>query len=271
MPAKPTFRISRFAALVLALSLVAISRAQKPTTQPSVTAAPEAQIIPPPAGYRFPDGQVHVFSVEWHLFTAGTAVVRMDPAGAQQRVTATADSQGVVNTLFKVHDHFEALFDPKTFCSLHVTKHTEEGPRKKDTDVQFDYARKKSVLNEKNLKTNETSHEETDIPGCLTDVVTGFYYVASLPLQSGSIYNFTIGDRKITQVRATVQNREQIKVPAGSFHTVKVQAEAVSGTLKGKGAVTVWYTDDQNHTPVQMRSKLGWGTLLFRLQRLEAR
>ena len=66
-----------------------------------------------------------------------------------------------------------------------------------------------------------------------------------------------------------MEGREQIKVPAGSFHTVRVHAEAISGTLKGKGYVTVWYTDDQNHTPVQMRAKLGWGTLLFRLQRLE--
>jgi len=30
----------------------------------------------------------------------------------------------------------------------------------------------------------------------------------------------------------------------------------------------VWYTDDANRIPVQMRSKLGWGTLLFRLQKI---
>lgn len=264
-----TFRAARLAALGLAL--ISASWAQKQPVQPSVTAASGAQIIPPPAGYHFPDGQAYVFAVEWHLFTAGTAVVRMDSAGTQHRVTATAESQGVVNSLFKVHDHFEALFDPQTFCSVRVTKHTEEGPRRKDSDLKFDYSRKKSVLDEKNLKTGENKHEETDIPGCLTDVVTGFYYIASLPLQSGSVYNFPISDGKITEVRATVEGRDQIKVPAGSFHTVKVQAEAISGPLKGKGYVTVWFTDDQNHTPVQMRSKLGWGTLLFRLQRLESR
>lgn len=267
MPTKVTFRAAQLA--LFGFVLIASAHAQKPPAQPSVTASPQAQIIPPPAGYKFPNGQAHVFSVEWHLFTAGTAVVRMDSAGAQQRVTATAESQGVVNTLFKVHDHFEALFDPRTFCSVRITKHTEEGPRKKDSDLKFDYSRKKSVLDEKNLKTGENKHEENDISGCMTDVVTGFYYIASLPLQAGSVYTFPISDGKITEVRATVEGHEQIKVPAGTFHTVKVQAEAISGTLKGKGYVTVWYTDDQNHTPVQMRSKLGWGTLLFRLQRLE--
>jgi hypothetical protein len=33
--------------------------------------------------------------------------------------------------------------------------------------------------------------------------------------------------------------------------------------------VWVWYSEDPSHTPVQMRVKLGWGTLLFRLQRIE--
>jgi hypothetical protein len=45
--------------------------------------------------------------------------------------------------------------------------------------------------------------------------------------------------------------------------------EAISGALQGKGTIWAWFTDDVKHTPVQMRSKLGWGTLLFRLQTIE--
>jgi hypothetical protein len=50
---------------------------------------------------------------------------------------------------------------------------------------------------------------------------------------------------------------------------VLVTAEATSGPLQSKGKVWVWYSEDPGHTPVQMRVKLGWGTLLFRLQRIE--
>jgi len=46
-------------------------------------------------------------------------------------------------------------------------------------------------------------------------------------------------------------------------------AEAISGSLKSKGKVWAWFTDDASHIPVQMRAKLGWGTLLFRLQRID--
>jgi len=241
---------------------------QKPA-EATFSATPSSQVLPPPPNYKFPAGQTYVYAVEWHLFNAGTATVRMDSDG-QHRVTATAESSGVVNTLFKVHDHFEAQFDPRTFCSLAINKHTEEGTHKRNTMVKFDYAQNKSLLDEKNLKTGEQKHEQTDIPSCVTDVITGFYYLASLPLGPGYQSVFPVnGGGKTTIADAKVEAREQIKVPAGGFQALRVHVEAISGPLQGKGSVTVWYSDDANRTPVQMRSKLGWGTLLFRLLRID--
>ena len=225
-------------------------------------------MIPPPPGYHFPDGQTYVYSVEWRLFTAGTAQVRMEPAGTNQRVIAIADSAGLVNVLYKIHDRFEALLDPRTFCSLHVSKYAEEGSRKHQNEIGFDYARGKSLLDEKNLQTSELKHVENDIPSCVTDVISAFYYVASLPLQPGSNYTFAVNDGgRTSEIMARVEAREQVKVPAGTFQTVRVQAEPISGLLKGKAAVWVWFDSDAEHAPVQIRSKLKWGTLLFKLQR----
>lgn len=244
--------------------------APPPQQLPSISSAPAAQILPPPPNYRYPTGQTYVYAVEWHLFSAGTAKVGLDSSGTQEHVTATADSAGVVNTLFKVRDRFEAFFDPRTFCSLRISKHTEEGSHSRQSEASFDYPRRKSVLDEKNLKTGETKHVENDLPACVTDVISGFYYLASLPLQSGNTYVFFISDGgKSTQVTTHVETREQIKVPSGTYSTMRVRAEATSGPLQGKGTVWAWFTDDANHIPVQMRSKLGWGTLLFRLQRID--
>jgi hypothetical protein len=246
------------------------SASSNPTPLPTISAAPSARIVPPPQNYTFPDGQTYVYGVEWHLFNAGTARVALGFEGGQQQVTAVADSAGVVNALYKVHDRFDAFFDPRTFCSLRVSKHSEEGSHSRQTELHFDYPRKKSVLDEKNLKTSEQKHVENDLPACVTDVVSGFYYLASLPLQPGNTNTFPINDGgKTTEVTARVEAREQIKETAGTFQTVRVRADAISGALQGKGTVWVWFTDDANHTPVQMRSKLGWGTLLFRLQRIE--
>jgi hypothetical protein len=262
---------------LFAILSFSVSHAQTPSTAqskqtplPTISSAPSARIIPPPPNYAFPNGQTYVYGVEWHLFNAGTAEVTLSLDGGQQHVTAVANSSGVVNALYKVQDHFEAFFDPHTFCSQRVSKNTEEGSHSRQTELRFDYSKSKSILDEKNLKTGEQKHVENDLPGCVTDVVSGFYYLASLPLQPGNSYTFPINDgNKTTEVTARVEAREQIKVPAGTFQTVRVKAEAISGALRGKGEVWSWFTDDANHTPVQMRSKLGWGTLLFRLQRIE--
>jgi Protein of unknown function (DUF3108) len=255
-----------FFGLVFLMS--AMSAAQQGAVTDTIGPAP-AQISPPRPNYPFPDGRGYVYSAEWHLINAGTGLVRMDVDGDKRKVTATAESSGAVNVIFPVHDRFESRFDPRTFCSLSIFKHSEEGTHKRETSIQFDYAHKKSALDEKSLKTGETKHVENDLEGCSTDMVTGFYYLQSLPLQLGARYEFPISDGKSTIIRASVDKREQIKVPAGTFPAVMVTAEATSGSLQAKGKVWVWYSDDASHTPVQMRVKLGWGTLLFRLQRIE--
>lgn len=256
---------------------VALAQTPAPprTTQPqapmaTISSGPAAQVIPPPPNYHYPNGQTYVYAVEWHLFNAGTAKVSIESNGGQEHVTALAESAGVVNSLYKVHDHFEAFFDPHTFCSIRISKHTEEGSRAKQTEASFDYQRHKSSLDEKNLKTGETRHVDNDLLACATDVISGFYYVSSLPLQVGNTPTFIVSDGgKATVVMTQVEAREKIKVPAGTFDTVRLKAEAASGPLKAKGTVWAWYTDDANHTPVQMRSKLGWGTLLFQLIRID--
>jgi hypothetical protein len=260
-------RLLALSLLCLILLIASLSAQQRPPTA-TIGPAP-VQIEPPRPNYPFPDGRSYVYSAEWHLITAGIAVVRMEVAGNERKVSASAESSGAVNVLFPVHDRFESRFDPRSFCSLSIFKHSEEGLHKRETSIRFDYAHKKSTLDEKNLKTGETKHVENDLAGCATDVITGFYYLQSLPLQLGAIYEFPISDGKTTIVHATVDKREQIKVPAGTFSAVLVTAEASSGPLQSKGKVWVWYSEDSSHTPVQMRVKLGWGTLLFRLQRIE--
>jgi hypothetical protein len=267
------FATEIFVRVGVAVGAVLLLCPAQATQQGSIaTIGPSAQIMAPAPAYKFPDGQAYVYAAEWHFFTAGTSTVRIEPDGATEKVFGVADSAGMANVLYAVHDRFEARFDRKTFCSIEVTKHIEEGPHKRETKITFDYPRRKSILDEKNLKSGESKHQENDIPPCVTDVVTGFYYLASLPLQQGNTYIFPVNDGgKTAEVTAHVEGRDKVKVPAGTFAAVRVSAEATSGNLKGRGKIWTWFSEDANHTPVQMRAKLSWGTLLFRLQRVEHR
>ena len=278
------------AAVAFACAITAVSAAGPQTTAPAqhpsapVTPAkaapqntgvissggPVSSIRPVPDNYHFLNGQVLHYAAEWRLWTAGTATIRLDQVNGEERVSATADSAGAVAVLYRVADRFESFFDKKSFCSLGVNKHSEEGLHSRETKIRFDYSQHKAVLDERNLKTNETKHTEESIPNCVTDVLTGIYYVGSMPLETGSTYVFPINDGgKTYDVKAIVEGREEIKTDAGTFRTLRVQPSAEGGLLKSRGKIWIWYSDDAAHIPVQMRARMFWGTLTFRLNRVE--
>jgi hypothetical protein len=277
---------NKFAVIALALGSLVVA-AQNPrtaqphapaTTQSRSTTIPQnvdtigtaSRIVPPAPTYRYPDGVTYYYNAEWRMWTAGTAMLRMESVGGSKKISASADSAGVVALLYTVHDRFESYLDTRNFCSQHIYKHTEEGFHKKDTNIVFDYGARKAVLDEKNLKNNEAKHATEDIPGCVADVLSGIYYVGTLPLQVGAIYEFPMNDGgKTLNVRAVVEAREQVKTDAGTFSTLRVRTEDASGQMKKRGNLWIWYTDDTNHTPVQMRARAFWGTLTFSLSRVE--
>jgi hypothetical protein len=86
----------------------------------------------------------------------------------------------------------------------------------------------------------------------------------------GFSQTFPVNDNgKTTDVMIRVEGRDRVKGPTGEFQTLRIQVEPLSGPMSGKGVLWVWFTDDAHHVPVQMKSKLGWATLFFQLQRIE--
>jgi len=252
----------------------AVAAPKTPST--SAASAPEQSemvapsITHPRADYQFPVGQTYVYGAEWRVFNAGIATLRMEKAGQENRIVATADAAGTISLLYHVQDRLESFFDPSDFCSHNASRHIEEGFRRVESSITFDYPRGKAVLDHKNMKKKESKHEEHDIPGCVTDMLSSVYYVASLPLLPGKTYSFPINDGGATvTVLVHVEGREQIKTPAGTFKTIRVQPETASGALRDKGKIWVWYSDDAARTPVQMRARMAWGTLTFSLLRVD--
>ena len=205
------------------------------------------------------------------MWNAGVGTLRVErtPSG-EQHVVATADATGFVALLYHVHDLFDSTLQTQNFCSLHLLKRTEEGYRRRETDIRFDYGRHLSVMDDVNLNANQKRHGENMIPECVTDVLSALLYAGSLPLQPGATYTFPINDGGSTvEMRAQVEGREEIHTDAGTFNTLRVRPEAPMGILKSKGKIWIWYSDDAQHIPVQMRGRMGWGSLTLRLQRID--
>jgi hypothetical protein len=257
-----------FATIVLLLGLPGGA----PLCAQQVQQSPIPTLQPPPPGYVFPARQTLIFSVDWRVFTAGTAVFHLEQVGSVQKVTATADSVGAMTMLFPVVDKFVAGFDTKTGCSTGFSKQLLEGRRKVSSDLTFDYKTGKQHEVAKNLVKGTSKEQAASIPACVTDSLSAIFYAASQPLVVGESVNFPLADsmRTVT-VRMKVEGKEQITTPAGTFQTIRVQPTADEGIVKNRGNIWIWYTDDARHMPVQIRARLFWGTITFHLQSYETR
>ena len=130
----------------------------------------------------------------------------------------------------------------------------------------------KSIWDEKNLVTGKTRHMEEPVQGCVTDLLSGIYFAASQNLVVGQSFVVPLADALHTvPVTMKVEGREVMKTPLGTFKTIRVQPTAEAGVVKNRGNIWIWYTDDERHVPVQMRARLFWGTITFRLATTENR
>jgi len=250
--------------LLVLLTLLPLSGQQ--VSQPIPT------LQPPLAGFAFPTHQVLTFTVDWRVFTAGTAVFHIDQQGTQEKITATADSIGAVNMLFPVIDRFQAGFDTTTGCSTGFSKQLSEGLRKVTSDLTFNYAAGKQTQVEKNLVKGTSKQLTASIPACVTDSLSAIFYAASQRMVVGQTIKYPLADsmRTVT-VTMKVEGKEEIKTPAGTFQTIKVEPTAEEGIVKNRGSIWIWYSDDPRHIPVQIRARLFWGTITFHLQSMEVK
>ncbi len=227
---------------------------------------------PPPPQFTYPQRETLTFTVDWRVFTAGTAVFQMEQQGKHMNVSATADSVGAVTMLFPVVDKFQSGFDTATGCSTGFSKQLQEGRRKISSELSFDYAHGKQNQIQRNLVKGTQTTQQANVPACVTDSLSAIFYAASQQMVVGQRIGFPLADsmRTVT-VYMKVEGKEEVKTPAGTFQTVRVQPTAEEGVVRNRGTIRIWYTDDARHMPVQIQAKLFWGTITFRLQSVDLR
>ena len=216
----------------------------------------------------FAPGETLTFDVMWTVFRAGEVTATLATGGEgthdAYEVTATARSQGFVPLLFYVDNVFRATSSPQTLCSEGIVKKVNEGRRHKDTKIAFDYDRKLALLDERDLNQPEAppKHAEFDIPPCVEDVVTAFYYLRRQHMEIGHTIELPVNDGSKTQrVVVEVQAREKVQTPMGTFDALRVEPKVFGGLLKRKGRMLIWFSADERHLPLRIKAMIAVGSI----------
>ncbi|HWP34713.1 MAG TPA: DUF3108 domain-containing protein [Thermodesulfobacteriota bacterium] len=217
-------------------------------------------------------GERLVFEVSWLGIPAGRATLAIEGVTEVDgrlalRLASAADSNKLVDTVYKVRDRAESLVDCAGRHSLRFVLRTEEGRRRRERDYTFDPARQEIVL----LRPGEVPLR-LPAPGPVQDPLSSLYYVRTQPLEVGrSLYVATLQGTQVWQLEVQVLRREAVEVPAGRFDAIVVKPLLRGeGLFRHKGDVVVWLTDDARRMPVRMTTSVAIGSVAAELTSYES-
>jgi hypothetical protein len=217
------------------------------------------------------------YLIEWRLFNAGRARIDLAPVApprAGYDVKLRLESTGIVSKLFKVEDDYTAILN-SGFCATLAQMDIHEGNRLRDVKVTFDSEAKRANYLERDKSKNNSVilSKETEIPQCVHDLVGGLFFLRTLNLEPGQSTTVPVSDgKKSVMVKVEAMPREDLKIPMGTFKTIRYEIGLFNGVLYQRSAhLSLWLTDDRRRLPVQIKVRMTFtiGTITMTLDKHE--
>jgi Protein of unknown function (DUF3108) len=212
----------------------------------------------------FSRGETLDYDLEWLHLTGGKArmTVAPQPADATNlRLTSIAKSSSSFSRIYKVRDEIESVVQRSTFSTIRYHKDLREGSHHKNDTTTF--ANGIATLKGKTYP----------VATPVFDPLSLVYYMRTQDLSPGRSLHYTVfADKKTYDVIANVTRREEIETPLGKFKTVVVEPQMHGGGLyrDEDSKLTIWYSDDERHLPVRIRSDVKIGSITASLRGVTA-
>jgi hypothetical protein len=232
----------------------AVQPAELPVVHPSASAI---SIAPVP----FAIGEELTYRATFGGIPAGTARMRVDGIEIVRgrpayHVVFSVDG-GI--PLFRVHDRYESWIDVETLASLRHRQQISEGRYKRTTSYE--------IYPERAEYQKQGDSVRASVSNPLDDG-SFIYAVRTAGIRVGETRR---DDRYFrpdkNPVVLTGLRQETVKVGAGEFATTVVSPTIrTSGIFSDDGQAQVWFTDDANRYPVQVKAKFAKFSLTLSLQ-----
>lgn len=210
--------------------------------------------------------------------TSATNIEALDKGRAGTlRFTLEAVSKGILRKLFGLNfrQRIESTVETSSLAVLQTNKLDEQGKRHRISEAIFDRGSSKVVWTERDpndpqrpprVVTNQWSG-----PAAVQDIASAFYYLRTQPLILGQSFEIQISDSgQVYRTPVRVTARKKMKTVLGQVWALRVEPEVFGEgrMLRGKGKMTIWYTDDPARVPVRAQISNELGSLDIKLKRL---
>jgi hypothetical protein len=218
----------------------------------------------------FYPGEKLTFQLRWTIIPAGESVLEVLPmetiAGVKSyHFSLTAESNGFIDTFYKVRDRIDAYANAEMTHSMLYKKKQHEGTTRRDIVVTFNW--QDNTAQYTNFKDKRPPIDI--IPGSF-DPLSSFYFVRLFDFQEKSNVEHPVTDGKKSVIgKLSVIRRETIKLKSGTYDTYLIEPELkhIGGVFeKSKNAkIQLWVTADKRRIPVKIKSKVVVGSFVGEL------
>jgi hypothetical protein len=214
----------------------------------------------------FINGETLVLEVGWTVFNAGYLILSATHMRSRGllRANAKAMTNNTVSAIYKVRNHEISWIDADGLYPVFFEQHVREGKKyKADNYLVYDNIADKLFFKKSDgLKLFDT-------PKFTHDYISVIYYVRSMPLNPGDVFEAYLFSRpKTYPLKFKVhEKRETVNVGGKSYNCVRVEIAMVGEgrVFTKKDKMEIWVSDDENHYPVMLKSKAKIGSLNAKL------
>ncbi len=229
--------------------------------------AAEAPFVTTPAGTAAAPKDFHaIYRFGWAALDAAEADFTI-ATGQRISFEGKVATTGVVRTLFKLDATMTAELQPGSLLPLRsrlVEKYRKETDT---TDLKF---AETSVLRRRTEQPDKPKPSEKKFELThATDLFGAVMNIRSQRLRNGDIYPLLVFS-KASPYRAvvTVEGREKITVPAGTFPAIRVSLKLKKVDRKGKlldtenfSSASAWFSDDKNRHLLKAKAEVKVGSV----------
>lgn len=208
-------------------------------------------------------GEELTFDLTWIGIKGGTARMAVTEkttwAGTPvYHFVTTAESAPVISAFYRVEDRVESFVATRGLFPLYFHSRQREGHYLGVKEIFFDPSSGKATY-----RKNREPAEVFSIPPRVQDALSAFYYLRTLPFAGKAPVRIeTFDSKKTWSVEVRLLGREVIKTLWGRVEALKVKPLLKSeGIFRRKGDVVIWLTEDSQHLPLMMESKVVIGSI----------